>query len=307
LIGFGDAQNNLSLMFSKANLPVVQMKVRTNINNATNDIVWGLMGQATAPTVNDTLPTNGIFFWPNNGTSWVGVVRSGGANVGTVTCSGTISTTQFAVGRIQVESATAVRFLMDYDASDGITFTDCGTVSGANPTAALGIGLYNVHTEVTGGRTIDVDYMRAWQDDPVPVGLSSTSSVDTVPIIAEDALTQYADNGELVNGTELIDRVSHESEKDVVSSFTERIKKNVDIISEFVATRVIAIRGYFDTIFAKKIHTQELCLDDVCITKTELQSLLQNRSTTRRGHGRHVLPPRLSLEGLHYYMSQRKL
>jgi hypothetical protein len=110
--------------------------------------------------------------------------------------------------------------------------------------------------------------------------LSSTSSVDTVPIIAEDALTQYADNGELVNGTELIDRVSHESEKDVVSSFTERIKKNVDIISEFVATRVIAIRGYFDTIFAKKIHTQELCLDDVCITKTELQSLLQNRSTT---------------------------
>ena len=48
LIGFGDAQNNLSLLFLKANLPAVQMKVRTNINNTTNDIVWGLMDQATA-------------------------------------------------------------------------------------------------------------------------------------------------------------------------------------------------------------------------------------------------------------------
>ena len=171
-MGNGLTQNNLHAIFLKANLPVVQMKLRTNIVNANNDIVWGLMDQATAPTAQNTLPSNGIFFWPNNGSSWVGVVRSGGSNVGTVTCTGSISTSQFAVGRIEVVGASSVRFLMDYDASNGISFTDCGTVSGANPTAAMGVAVYNIHNETTGSRNIDIDYIRVWQDD--------AASTDTV-------------------------------------------------------------------------------------------------------------------------------
>ncbi len=165
LLGFGAAQNNLSLGFAKANLPVLQMKVRTSVNNATNDLFWGFMDQATAPIANDTKPANGIYFWNNNAAgAWQGVVRSGAADVGTVTCSGSVSTTQFAVGRIQVESATSVRFLIDNDASNGVEMTDCGTVSGANPAASLGVAAYTVHTETT-GRTFDVDYVRVWQDD----------------------------------------------------------------------------------------------------------------------------------------------
>ncbi len=170
LIGFGGdtAANDLNSIFLKANLPIVEMKLRTNINNTTNDIVWGITDQATAPTVNDTLPANGIFFWHNNTTTWTGYVRSGSANVGTATCTGgAVSTTQFALGRIEVLSATSVRFLMDYDVSDGVNFIDCGTVSGANPTAALGATVYNVHTETTGSRTVDVDFFRVWQDDAV--------------------------------------------------------------------------------------------------------------------------------------------
>lgn len=165
LLGFGAAQNNLSLGFAKANLPVLQMKVRTSVNNTTNDLFWGFMDQATAPTANDTKPANGIYFWNNNAAGgWQGVVRSGGADVGTVNCSGAVSATQFAVGRIQVESATVVRFLIDNDASDGVAMADCGTVSGANPAASLGVAAYTVHTEIT-GRTFDVDYVRVWQDD----------------------------------------------------------------------------------------------------------------------------------------------
>ncbi len=175
LLGFGAAQNNLSLGFSKANLPVMQMKVRTNINNATNDLFWGFMTQATAPTANDTKPAEGIYFWNNNAAgAWQGVVRSGGADVGTVTCSGSISTTQFAVGRIQVESATSVRFLIDNDVSDGVSLSDCGTVSGANPAGSLGIAAYTIHTETT-GRTFDIDYVRVWQDDNPP--LASTAQI----------------------------------------------------------------------------------------------------------------------------------
>ncbi|MFZ1719718.1 MAG: hypothetical protein WAU28_00015, partial [Candidatus Moraniibacteriota bacterium] len=128
-----------------------------------NDVVWGLMDQATSVATNDTLPANGIFFWNNNTTTWTGVVRSGGANVGTATC-GTISTTQFAVGRIEVISATSVKFYMDTDASDGVAPVLCGTVSGANPTAALGLGAYVVHTGTT-ATNVDVDYARVWQDD----------------------------------------------------------------------------------------------------------------------------------------------
>jgi hypothetical protein len=166
-IFFGDAQNNLSLIFAKANLPVVQMKLRnTDGGTSGNDVVWGLMDQATSPTTDNTLPANGIFFWNNNTTTWTGVVRSGGANVGTVTC-GTISTTQFAVGRIEVISATSVKFYMDTDASDGVAPVLCGTVSGANPTAALGLGAYVVHTGTT-ATNVDVDYARVWQDDAAP-------------------------------------------------------------------------------------------------------------------------------------------
>jgi hypothetical protein len=172
---FGEAQNNLSLIFAKANLPVVQMKLRNTDGGTTgNDVVWGLMDQATSVATNDTLPANGIFFWNNNTTTWTGVVRSGGANVGTVTC-GTISTTQFAVGRIEVISATSVKFYMDTDVSDGVSMSLCGTVTGANPTAALGLGAYVVHTETT-ATSVDIDYARVWQDDA-----STGTAVATTP------------------------------------------------------------------------------------------------------------------------------
>jgi hypothetical protein len=168
-IFFGDAQDNLSLVFAKANLPVAQMKVRNTDGGTTgNDVVWGFTDTATVAATNDTLPANGIFFWSNNTTTWTGVVRSGGANVGTATCSGgTISTTQFAVGRIEVVSSTSVNFYMDYDASNGVSPVLCGNVSGANPTAALGLGAYVVHTGTT-ATNVDVDYMRVWQDDAAP-------------------------------------------------------------------------------------------------------------------------------------------
>ncbi|OGI15021.1 MAG: hypothetical protein A2878_02610 [Candidatus Moranbacteria bacterium RIFCSPHIGHO2_01_FULL_54_31] len=187
-IFFGDAQNNLSLVFAKANLPVVQMKLRNTDGGTTgNDVVWGLMDQATSVAVDDTLPANGIFFWNNNTTTWTGVVRSGGANVGTATC-GTVSTTQFAVGRIEVISSTSVKFYMDTDASDGVSPTLCGTVTGANPTAALGLGVYVVHTGTTAAN-VDVDYARVWQDDAAP------GSVVTMP--SKKRIASVTDYGEL--------------------------------------------------------------------------------------------------------------
>ncbi|MGB3072726.1 MAG: hypothetical protein WBB68_00470, partial [Candidatus Moraniibacteriota bacterium] len=218
-IFFGEAQNNLSLVFAKANLPVVQMKLRNTDGGTTgNDVVWGLMDQATSTATNDTLPANGIFFWSNNTTTWTGVVRSGGANVGTVTC-GTQSTTQFAVGRIEVISATSVKFWMDTDASDGITPTLCGTVSGANPTAALGLGAYVVHTATT-ATNVDVDYMRVWQDDSLPGSVvtypkSAKSSLEPTPPSPLDLLTEKV-----------------EEQADLISTFSLQTTQSVTTLSE---------------------------------------------------------------------------
>ena len=248
LIGFGAAGNALSSIFSKASLPVVQMKVRTNVTNATNDIVWGLMDRATAaPVANDALPNNGIFFWTNNDASWVGVVRSAGSTVGTVTCSGTISTTAFALGRIQVESSTSVRFLMDYDVSDGINFTDCGTVSGAGPTADLGVALYNMHTETTGSRQIDLDYIRAWQDD------SPIARIETRSISNPDAITQYNFNDQLVDGLDLFNGVKTEVPYDAVDKFTFYRDNNMTILPESAIARIYSASISTDGLVASKI------------------------------------------------------
>jgi fibronectin-binding autotransporter adhesin len=169
IIAFGGSATatTSNKIFLKANLPVVQMKVRPSDVSTSNDSVYGLMDTNTVTGTNDLLPTNGIFFWPNNSTTWTGVVRSGGVNVGTASCSGagSISTTQFATLRIEVLSTTSVRFLADVDASNGVNLVECATVSGANPTAALGVGFYNAQSSANPDPNIDVDYIRVWQDD----------------------------------------------------------------------------------------------------------------------------------------------
>jgi hypothetical protein len=186
VFGLGRAVAAYHGIYLKANLPVVQIKIKPSLVAATEDIRWGLMAVGTASSgTNEASSTDGIYFSSENGTSWSGIVKSGSALVGAVVCPGTILTTQFAVGRIVVESATSVRFFMDYDASNGVSFTDCGAVSGANPAAALTLAIQNTHT-VASASTIDVDYMRTWQDDAAP-------SVDPLNTLAiEESVTEMS-------------------------------------------------------------------------------------------------------------------
>jgi hypothetical protein len=173
-------------IYLKANLPVVQMKIKPSRNAATDDTNWGLMAVATAASgTNDAQTTDGIFFASRNGTSWVGVVRSGSADVGTVTCPGTISTAQFSTGRIVVETSSQVHFYMDYDASDGINFIDCGIVAvNTSPTVALTLAVQNTHT-LGSTMTLDIDYMRTWQDDAPMDG--SVANSEPAPLQVESA------------------------------------------------------------------------------------------------------------------------
>lgn len=171
----------LHTTWQTANLPVVQMKIKPSVVGATNDIIWGLTGTYASSGTNDTLPADGIFFHNNNGTNWVGIVRSGGTNRGTATCQGSASTTQFSTGRIEVLVGTGtvnIHFMMDSDASDGTNLVDCGYVStGTFPAGPFGLVVSNIHTEAN-ARTIDIDYIRAWQDDSQTDPLAGALSVD---------------------------------------------------------------------------------------------------------------------------------
>ena len=55
-------------------------------------------------------------------------------------------------------------------------------------------------------------------------------------------------------------------------------------VEDFVAYRVTALRGYFDEIFTNRSHQKELCVgengNETCITKAQLDALLQNAGQT---------------------------
>ena len=191
LITEGAVAGTVDAPLLAANLPIVQIKVRPSILRITDDMIWGMTDTATAPTANDAMPTNGIFFWTNNAigaTGWTGVVRSAGVNVGTVTCPGTATAGVFATGRIVVVNATTVRFFIDNDATNGVNFLDCGTVSGTPPSANMAMSMYVVQTTTTAA-TFDLDYARFWQDDAPPAAPTDVASAVSSEQIQADIST----------------------------------------------------------------------------------------------------------------------
>jgi hypothetical protein len=193
-----------------ANLPVVTMKIKpSTLTAASNNarIQVGLVSQDTAAGLGANSPTNSIYFtncstWNNaaaptgcSNTTWYGVT-SGAAAATVVTCSGTMSTAQFAYLRIEVRSTTDVHFFVDVDTSNGITETECGTGSTTNITAS-GMtpwmqAMFMTNTVTT--TALDIDYFRMWQDDNIPAQdqvqpadgtAEATQSLTTAPISAD--------------------------------------------------------------------------------------------------------------------------
>jgi hypothetical protein len=184
------------------NLPIIQVKVRTSVVRATDDFVWGASDSATVASTNDLLPANGIFFWTNNSTGaggWTGVVRSGGATIGTpVVCPGGITPNVFATGRIIVVNSTTVRFMIDDNAGDGIVFQDCGTVTGALPAADLALQMYDIHTTNTAA-TFDIDYARFWQDDAPVSSAAASATVQNQQSLADISTGQDDQTNQLAD------------------------------------------------------------------------------------------------------------
>jgi hypothetical protein len=183
------AGSNANYIYNAANQPSAMFQLRPGVVGANNDIFVGFSDLAADTT---SEPTNGAYFSNENGTDWTPVLKVGATKV-TGTCpGGTISTTNFALLRIQVRSNTTARFWIDPNTSDGLTWTDCGIVTiGTSLSDQLSFTVfYKINT---GGSTADFDwdFIGVAQDDPV-TPVSESASLVNLPI----DLTQGADLAE---------------------------------------------------------------------------------------------------------------
>ena len=145
-----------------ANLPVMLMKVRPTLVSANNYMYVGVGNPTDAQVVE---LSNFIGFTNNGGTTWTGRVTTGGTPQ-SVACTGqTISTTQFALLKIEVRSATNIRFFVDNNVSNGVDFVECGAIGTGIP--AVGLAPLVEYQYRPGGAvgSLDVDFHRIWQDD----------------------------------------------------------------------------------------------------------------------------------------------
>lgn len=93
--------------------------------------------------------------------------------------------------------------------------------------------------------------------------------------------TKLALSENISSSSTLIPEIQSETIRNPVSIITEKITNGLQFLTDFVVARVTAIRGYFDELFARKIHTEEICLrkfddSEICISGDDFYSLLQS-------------------------------
>lgn len=205
----GIAAGDVMQFTSVTNLPKALIKFRPSATSANDDTWVGLSIDIAAGT---TEPTEGLYFTNNNGTTWTGRVNPAAGGNTDVVCTGqTISTTQFALLEITVENSTTVRFRVDNDLSNGISFTDCGTANPSGVTSNL--GAFFLGQSTTTGRTWDIDYFRVWTDDPNTAGAGGASTTVTEAAATPLDMLSSADIAEAY----LVDEPAAYSEGDVVA------------------------------------------------------------------------------------------
>lgn len=167
----GAAGTSLNL-FSTTNLPVVTMKIQPSLHDSNHRFWAGIgTGGTAAATV---LPTNGVGFTnctdatPTCGATLQGQVKNG-ATITNVQCTASFTDAKWLYLRIEVRGTSDIHFFYDADTSDGITETECGSGNtGASNTTGVPMMIQYVNA-ANNSNTLDLDYLRVWQDDNVPV------------------------------------------------------------------------------------------------------------------------------------------
>ncbi len=219
-------------ILSTTNLPVITAKVKMQAFTASAAGSVFVVGASTrdqpgTDVTGTALPNTGVFFTNCSGytagtgvpsgcsnTNWYGMVASGGNIVGSIqTCTGPGSLSgNFAYLRIEVRGTSDIHFFSDFNTSDGISEIECGTgVTSASSTSAMTPWLEAkaISATATLTNTLDIDYIRSWQDDNIPSPAtepqdSSTATTNqdattTPPLTSDDPTTSEADQSSFFN------------------------------------------------------------------------------------------------------------
>ena len=109
---------------------------------------------------------------------------------------------------------------------------------------------------------LSVLLLKGFQEQQRLLGTTTTSlSVETTQTIIQEALS--------------------EANKNPITVIVDRTTQGVKTLTNFVAVRVTAVRGYFSELFTKEIITEKLCVTKtdgtkVCVNGDQLDNLLQN-------------------------------
>ncbi len=225
--------------FDADNLPVVMIKATTNRATTNDRIYLGItnLENVTGATM-ATSPSLGIYF-RNGGTSknqWEGITATSATAFTKVTCPTAISTTAFALLKIEVRSITDVRFYVDPDNGSGtVKWVYCGQSTTNIPTSALGMTIMNAATAT--GHNLDVDYFRVWQDDneqseELRVGVAASTSM-TIDYGKSSAVTQFYPTQEAsISAGMLVSLDLENTAVNVVPSKLENQNQMVGIVSK---------------------------------------------------------------------------
>lgn len=117
---------------------------------------------------------------------------------------------------------------------------------------------------------------------------ASGYSIGLLPVLLGDislasttASSTQADNGL----STLLATIQKETPRDPVEILTAKISAGSQFFTDFIAARVTAIRGYFDELFAKKIHTEVLCVkksdgSELCVGGDEVDKIIKGAGIT---------------------------
>lgn len=274
-------------------------EARVIVNTAASRAIAGFSTRATgvALTVDTNNFTDEVFFRKNAaGTNWEAVTRaaSGAETITTLAtaCTGSTACTvnTMRILRIELEDiATPVaRFYIDG--------TLVATHTTGIPLAATKLGHdVGITTTAAAAATTDVDYYRAWSDDPagsVPLttSLDTTVSDYAAEINAESKLPAFISASKqslldyqfvLTNmGTTSADALANatalnDTDSLTVQKYGEYFVQLVKTALEKMSDILINMTLWVKELKTDKIKTQELCIDDVCVTKEQLQQMIR--------------------------------
>jgi hypothetical protein len=253
----------------------------------------------TAISADTNNSTDEIFFRKTAaGTNWTAVTRNGSGteNVTDLTsqCGGACTTNTMRILRIEVQ---------DVGTNGTVYFFIDGTLVATHNTAAVPAAATRLAWGVgqavssTVARSYDADFIKVWSDDPADsienksINLPAFKEEEPVVFTAASKLPSFVGSTkQFIADYQFIFANMATGSIDRLSTFADAIEDNdmtiqkygeqfVNLIKsslEKLSDIFININLWVKSIKADKVETKELCIEDVCVTKEQLRTLLQN-------------------------------